>query len=51
MLSSETAVTTAVPASSTGMPAAMIAPKTQISKISVSGIDVHSDFRKSWLRS
>jgi hypothetical protein len=40
-------VTTAVPASSTGMPAAMSAPNTASSRISVSGTDVHSDLRKS----
>ena len=46
--SSETEVTTAVSASRIGIPAAISAPNTASSRISVSGIDVHSDFRKSW---
>ena len=40
MASSDTAAATAVPASSTGMPAAISAPNTAISRTSVSGIEV-----------
>jgi hypothetical protein len=48
MPSSDTDVTTAVRASRIGIPAAMRAPNTASSSTSVSGIDVHSDCRKSW---
>jgi hypothetical protein len=46
--SSEIAVVTAVAASSSGMPAAISAPNTAISRISVTGTDVTSARRKSW---
>ena len=46
--SSETATTTALPASSTGMPAAISAPNTASSRISVIGTDVSSALWKSW---
>ncbi len=46
---SEIAVTTAVPASNSGMPAAISAPKTPTSKMSVIGRDVDSALRKSRL--
>ena len=49
MASSASAVNTAVPASSTGMPAAISAPNTAISRISVIGTEVSSACRKSWL--
>ena len=49
MASSETATMTALPASSTGMPAAISAPNTAISRISVIGTEVSSALRKSWL--
>ena len=49
MASSEMAVTTAVPASSSGMPAAISAPNTTSSSTSVTGIEVTSARRKSAL--
>ncbi len=49
MASSETAVMTAVAASSSGIPAAMSAPNTPASRISVTGTEVTSACRKSWL--
>ncbi len=49
MASSESADMTAVPASSSGMPAAISAPKTISSSTSVTGTDVSSALRKSWL--
>jgi hypothetical protein len=47
MASSEIAVITAVAASSSGMPAAISAPNTTTSRISVTGTEVTSAFRKS----
>ncbi len=47
MASSEIAEITAVPASSSGMPAATSAPKTSSSKTSVTGTEVTSALRKS----
>jgi hypothetical protein len=47
MASSEIAVITEVPASSSGMPAAISAPNTMSSRISVIGTEVVSAFRKS----
>ena len=47
--SSDTATITALPASSTGMPAAISAPNTAISRISVIGTEVSSALWKSWL--
>ena len=49
MASSEIAVITAVAASSSGMPAAISAPNTPISRTSVTGTDVTSAWRKSLL--
>ena len=49
MASSDTATITALPASSTGMPAAISAPNTAISRISVIGTEVSSALWKSWL--
>ena len=46
---SEIALTTAVAASSSGMPAAISAPNTATSRISVTGSEVISAWRKSWL--
>ena len=46
---SEIALITAVAASSNGMPAAISAPNTSSSKISVIGSEVVSALRKSWL--
>jgi hypothetical protein len=46
--SSDTATITALPASSTGMPAAISAPNTTISRISVIGTEVSSAWWKSW---
>ncbi len=48
MASSEIAETTAVPASSSGMPAAISAPKTSSSSTSDTGTDVTSACLKSW---
>ena len=45
--SSETATMTALPASSTGMPAAISAPNTASSRISVIGTEVSSALWKS----
>ena len=49
MASSEIAEITAVPASSSGMPAAISAPNTTSSRTSETGIEVTSAFLKSWL--
>jgi len=49
MASSEIAAVTAVAASSSGMPAAISAPNTAISRISVIGTEVTSALRKSRL--
>ena len=49
MASSEIAEITAVPASSSGMPAAISAPNTISSRTSETGIEVTSAFLKSWL--
>jgi hypothetical protein len=46
--SSEMAEITAVPASSSGMPAAISAPNTTSSRTSETGTDVISAFLKSW---
>ena len=46
--SSEIADITAVAASSSGMPAAISAPNTMISKASETGTEVSSALRKSW---
>ena len=48
MASSEIAEITAVPASSSGMPAAISAPNTTSSRTSETGIEVTSAFLKSW---
>ena len=48
MASSEIAVTTAVPASSSGMPAAISAPNVSSSRTRVTGIEVSSAWWKSW---
>ena len=49
MASSEMALATAVPASSSGMPAAISAPNTTSSKTKVTGTEVTSACRKSRL--
>ena len=49
MASREIAEITAVPASSSGMPAAISAPNTISSRTSETGIEVTSALRKSWL--
>ena len=49
MASSEIAEMTAVPASSSGMPAAISAPNTTSSRTSETGTEVTSAFLKSWL--
>ena len=49
MASSEIAEMTAVPASSSGMPAAISAPNTMSSRTSETGIEVTSAFLKSLL--
>ena len=49
MASSEMAAATAVPASSSGMPAAISAPNTTSSSTSVTGTEVTSAWRKSAL--
>ena len=49
MASSEMAAITAVPASSSGMPAAISAPNTMSSSTSETGSEVTSAFLKSWL--
>ncbi len=49
MASREIAEMTAVPASSSGMPAAISAPNTISSRTSETGIEVTSALRKSWL--
>ena len=48
MDSREIAEITAVPASSSGMPAAISAPNTSSSRTRVTGTDVTSACRKSW---
>ena len=48
MASNEIAEITAVPASSSGMPAAISAPNTTSSSTSETGIEVTSAFLKSW---
>jgi hypothetical protein len=48
MASSDTATITELPASSTGMPAAISAPNTAMSRMSVIGTEVSSALRKSW---
>ena len=47
MASSEMVAATALPASTTGMPAAISAPNTTTSKISVMGTELNSARRKS----
>jgi len=49
MAISEIAEITAVPASSSGMPAAISAPNTTSSRTSETGTEVTSAFLKSWL--
>ena len=49
MAISEIAEMTAVPASSSGMPAAISAPNTMSSRTSETGTEVTSALRKSWL--